>query len=372
MVPDRFAIILRGLAAGLLLAAILSTAPGHVQAGDAFEVKGIVVDVTAKTAAAAREQALAEGEAMALRKLFQRLTLSSDAPRLPTVSGREVSTYVRDFDVAEEKTSSVRYIATLNYRFNAEAVRTLLRKSSLPFAETFSKPLLVLPVYQDGGRVSLWDEPNPWRQAWSERPASEGLVPTLLPLGDLTDIGTLNANQAIQGDVKRVGIIASRYGAGDTLVAHGVVKNNGAVLEVRLGRQGPTGSVAHEIRTFSAQPGAAAGLVMTQAVTELVRTIEDAWKQDNLLQFGQPGVIPVVIPITNLADWLAIRDRLSTAAVVRQVDMVLMSLKEVRVNLHYLGDPDQLALTLGQADLTLERNEGEEWVLHPASPLPSR
>ncbi len=74
------------------------------------------------------------------------------------------------------------------------------------------------------------------------------------------------------------------------------------------------------------------------------------------------GVIAAVVPITRLKDWLDVRARLAGVAVVRRAEMVLLSRSEVRVNLHFIGDRDQLALALEQSDLRLFE-EGGQWRL---------
>jgi len=96
---------------------------------------------------------------------------------------------------------------------------------------------------------------------------------------------------------------------------------------------------------------------------ELSWLLEDSWKQDNLLQFDQQSVIAIDVPIKGLRDWLRVRKQLGTVAVVRGVDMVLLSKTSVRVNLHYIGEVEQLSLALEQADLALLGN-GEKWVLN--------
>ena len=48
---------------------------------------------------------------------------------------------------------------------------------------------------------------------------------------------------------------------------------------------------------------------------------------------------------------------------------MLVSLDEVRINLHHVGATDQLKTALGQADLAMVR-EDDEWVLYPAGLVP--
>jgi hypothetical protein len=351
------------------LAAVLATAmaaTAGAQAPVVFEVKGVAVDVTAETATQAREQALAEGEGVAFRRLLERLTLRADHPRLPKPARRQVSAYVKDFAVAEEKTSAVRYLARLNFRFQAGPIRRLLMDAGLPFAETPSKPVLVLPVYRAAGALLLWDDSNPWREAWKAVPPVDGLVPLILPLGDLADIAAIGAEQAAKGDAQRLNAITARYGAGDALVAHGTFGVNAGLgrpeLEVFVTRYGTALQEQTIVKSFSAAEGEGIDELLRRAAVELARQVEDNWKRDNVLRFESTAVAAVRVPIERLDDWLEVRKRLSGVAVVRRVERILISLDEMRINLHYFGGAQQLVLALEQADLAMSEESGE-WVL---------
>src|SRR6185369_10293232 len=65
----------------------------------------------------------------------------------------------------------------------------------------------------------LFEDRNPWREAWAKRPPRDTLMPIVVPLGDLKDIADLDAKQAMAGDVRRLEALARRYGATDTAVA---------------------------------------------------------------------------------------------------------------------------------------------------------
>jgi hypothetical protein len=320
---------------------------------DVFVVRGIKVDVTAASTAVARDKALAMGERAAFRELLERLTLRVDHPRLPAFSANDIAAFVTDFEVAEEKASAVRYLATLNYNFKADDVRRLLIDRQIAFAETTSKPVLL-----------LWDDPNPWRKAWTERPEKFSLVPSILPKGDLPDIAMIGPEQAVAGDDQRLSAIAGRYEAGDTVVALAIMKMDRGRpdLEVFVTRYGSALQEQTVVKSFTS--GDTENLVdlLARASLELTSQIEDNWKRDNLLQFGRQAVVAVKIRISSLKDWLDVRSRLAGVAVVRRSDLVILSLEEVRVNLHYIGEPEQLALALEQADLEITR-EGDGWVL---------
>ena len=72
--------------------------------------------------------------------MLKRLTLRIDHDRLPVLDAKQISAYVQDFGVTNEKNSRIRYLADLTYRFKPNDVRLLLRDSEVQFAETISKP----------------------------------------------------------------------------------------------------------------------------------------------------------------------------------------------------------------------------------------
>jgi hypothetical protein len=354
-----------------LLLVVLSTAMFSANAADSwaaqadiFSVRGVKVDVTAASTAAARDKALAMGERAAFRELLERLTIRIDHPRLPAFSANGIAAFVTDFEVAEEKASAVRYLATLNYRFKADDVRHLLMRLKIAFAETTSKPVLVLPVYQAAGSLLLWDDPNPWRKAWIGRPEKFSLVPAILPKGDLQDIAMIGPEQTVAGDGQRLSAIARRYDAGDTVVALAIMKMDRGRpdLEVYVTRYGSTLQEQTVVKSFASGDTENLAGLLARASLELTSHIEDNWKRDNFLQFGSQAVVAIKIRISSLKDWLDVRSRLAEVAVVRRSDLVILSLEEVRVNLHYIGKPEQLALALEQADLKITR-EGDGWAL---------
>lgn len=342
----------------------LGTSGGQAAQNKIFSVNGVKVDVTAESTAKARDQALMMGEQKAFRQLLQRLTHSGDHDRLPELDTNQLAAYVLDFEVAEEKASSVRYLATLNYGFKPKEIRQLLIEREIPFAETSSKPVLVLPVYQAAGALLLWDDPNPWRDAWLVRPEAFSLVPAILPNGDLADIHAIGPEQAVAGDEQRLSAISARYDAGDTVVAHATLKmeRGRPDLEVYVTRYGSAMQEQTVVKSFASTEQENLEALLARAAEELTLQLEDNWKRDNLLQFGRKAVIAVKIRIAGLNDWLVIRRKLDNVAVVSKSDLVILSRDEVRVNLHYIGDPNQLALALEQADLAIQQ-DGDGWIL---------
>ncbi|MDA0704441.1 MAG: DUF2066 domain-containing protein [Proteobacteria bacterium] len=352
-------------AVALVLIGLTGPRAGLAQstATNAFTVEGIVVDRTAANAAAARAQALDEGRVLAFRKLMARL-VPEDAGPPPNLDGAAIDALIRDFDIASEKTSGVRYIATLAYRFHAEPVRDLLRNAGLSFAETVSRPRLVLPVYRAGEASRLWDDPNPWRDAWMTAPRDDGLVPLVVPRGELDDIAAIDAAQAVGGDRQRLDALAARYNAGGAVVVQARMSGPGeaSAVQITINRfDGGTGEQT-SILQYSAREGEDETALLARAVQGVADRIQDPWKRANMVNLGMMARITATVDIASFAEWLAIRDGLAAIPIVQRTDLRYLARERAVVDLHFAGDEQRLALALEQQQLNLYR-DGPDWRL---------
>ncbi len=348
---------------GVLLAAFYpATGWGAEHEDRIFTVSDLPIDENEESAAVARDLALADGQRRALDQVFRRMVLRSDVERIPRLEDDEISALVQAISVTDEKTSSTRYLAKLTVRMKKNAVRNFLRDLSLGYAETVSKPRLILPLYEAAGALLLWDDPNPWRSAWETRDTDEGsLVPLTVPRGDRGDIFVIGAAQVLAGDTDRLRAIARRYNVEDVLIAHAVLRIDLAAnlprLDVTLREVGPAGA-AVIVQSFSGVARDRVPELLVRAAAEATLRLEEDWKRDNVLQFDNPVRLSVRVPIGGIEDWVKIRDRLDGSAIVRNVELVALSRSGAQVVLHYLGEPAQLALDLSQRDLNLVELDG--------------
>ncbi len=351
--------ILATLAAALL-AFFCAQPRALAQIPDVFAVSGIAVDVTGQSASAARERAMAGAESEAFRRLVARLVLDEDRSRVPRLQPAEVSRLIRDFSVAEEKTSAVRYLAKLTYRFRPDSVRSLFADSGIAFAETPSKPVLVLPVLRQNGIDNLWDA-NPWLKVWRDLPPSDGLVPLAAPSGDLVDVSAIGVEQVLRGE--GLGDATGRYGATDAIIVVADVgqdpMTNRSRISITMTRYGSAPDAQPYQTEFALAPTDDPNVILAKAALAIGAEIQGRWKRSNRIDRGTVAVTAVTVPLSSLEEWVAVSKRLRDIAVVRQVEVVLLTRAEVRLNLHYLGDLDQLVIALEQADLNLSSREGE-------------
>lgn len=360
---------IRGLPARISFALVLAvglalTARPAVAQSDAFTVFDIAVDATADDAASAREAALAQGHVDAMRVLVARLVPAADILDLPPLEPQKIVEMVQDFSVAEERTSNVRYLAELTFRFNPDSVRAYLRANSVPFAETRSDPVLVLPIYGAAGSERLWRAPNPWRHIWSTRNLTAELVPMILPLGDLDDLSAVTASAALDGDPAGLETISRRYGADEVLVSQLVLRGDPASGNARARVNTERYSAIESTRfrmDFNQNPRESRNAFLARAVAGVVERVQSSWKSANLLRFGDESKLMATVRVGSLDDWLEVQRRLEGIPLVVRSKLAYLTRNAVDVEITYLGDEDQLARTLAQSNLVLTPDLAAGW-----------
>ena len=340
----------------VIVAALLSPLAAALAQDNVFAVHNIAVDATADDAAAARDAAIAQGHKDALQVLLRRLVPRSQLSAVPPADDSEIANLVQEFSVSNERTSGVRYLAELTVRFNPESIRQYLRGSDVAFAETQSEPLLVLAVLGAQGNARLWREPNPWRHSWSARNLTSELVPIISPLGDLDDVATVDAEQALEADPGPLEAVAARYGAEEVLVSQMLLRGDpaagGARADITATRYTAYASRTFRL-TYSQQQGESGDAFLARARDGVVGEVQDAWKEANLLRYGEENWLMATVPVRSISDWMEVKRRLDSAPLVVQSNLAHMTRNAIEVQIVFMGGEDQLARTLANSDLIL-------------------
>ena len=360
---------LAGAALLLQLAVAAAVGAARAEETDPFSAT-VTVDATAETAAKARETARLDGQRRALATLVEHLPGAGPAAKLPKLDDKAITDLVASFEVAKERMSAVRYVAEYTFHFRPAEVRRVLRSAGIAIADDpgkpsdpgqpspdSGKPPVLLPVYQAAGMARLWDDPNPWRDAWDRQPAATRVV---IPLGDAGDVAAIDANQARAGNAGALGALARRNGADDAVVAVAAMrgapdKPSGVDVTVRRYRGGQL--LGSRNASLTANPGESESDLLGRATGAVVAAIETGWKKEPPPGYDQQGTLTAVLPITGLDDWVRARERLAAVPAIRKVALVALSRQEATIEIGYAGSIDQLKASLAGISLDLVRGD---------------
>jgi hypothetical protein len=360
--------------ATLALLLVLVAAPQRaVRADDDPFSATVTVDATSDTVAKARDLARIDGQRRALTAVADRLAGGPGTAKLPKLSDTQITDLVASFEVANEKMSPVRYVADYTFHFRAAEVRKLLQTAGITITEpnaagdagnnptdTGVKAVVVLPVYQTSERATLWDEPNPWRQAWTQRAGAGAGTGTRLvvPAGDAGDALAIDAEKARAGDAGALAAIARKNGADEVLVMLAAQRSGDpggldvTVKRYRLGQLVDTHADA-----VDANPGEAQPALFRRAADTIAGDISSGWKNVKEPGAGSQARLVATLQINGLDDWLKLRDRLAALPTVRKIDVKSLSRQEATIEIQYAGTIEQLKASLAGINLDLQGSD---------------
>jgi len=430
-------------AAAALFACFAAGAVAPAWASDVFAVAGVKVRAEAENATLAKREAYAMARREAMDILLRRLTPESEWDYLPDLSEGEpapaagpvdpetsplssayldslvlseagvadasatrsrrpisldddrIAELEAGFDVFDERSSSRTYAAIVTVAFSPQAVRDLLRDAGLPYSETQTRNALVLPVLQTDNGLYLWEQNNPWFAAWRERPLGNELTPMVTPLGELEDVATVIARDALALDQETLADMAERYGVTQVVVAHARLEQldgqdrlrvrlvNGYRVSAGLSEEDglmaedgfavdPYASSAGLAGAYDAAPQAAAadvGDVLAEgwyrapsgdfpalarrALDGSIAAYAEDWKQATLIDHLTARVLQISAFTRDIRQWVDIRRALSETPFVESVQVLALSPSGALLSVHVVGDVEKLQTALEERGLTL-------------------
>ena len=350
----------------LLLGVMMRTTPALAEdQRDGFSAT-VRVDATADAAGPARELARVDGQRRALVLVIDRLSGTTDSGNLPKLDDKTITDMVESFEVANERMSAVHYLADYTFHFRPSKVRRLTHttdgaptepNSKPAVVEGSGKPLIVLPVFKDSVRSILWDDPNAWRAAWGQRSADTGVTRLTVPLGDASDLATIDAGRAEAGKPDALAAIAQRNGGDEAIVALATARREGdklvgldlSIKRYRSGRLADT-----QETTLDAKSGENAGDFLKRAADMIAGEIASGPKKSPGSRSDQQASLAASVLIGSIGEWVSVRDRLASVPAIRKVDLLSLNRHEAKIQIKYVGGSDELKSSLAAVDLGLD------------------
>jgi hypothetical protein len=354
------------------------SAGGALAAADKpFTVANYPVDATAKDAVAAKERALADGQQAAFRSLLKRLVPVTAYNRLGRLKAHPAAGLIEGVAVRSERNSATQYIATLDFSFQAQVVRDLLRREGIPFVDAQAPEIVVVAVYQppaatqaavpselpleQGGRL--------WADVWRGLDLEHTLAPVKLESLRPT-VPAETVRRVKDGDGGALSALTREYRSDLVLLA--VLEPDFAAkrLHVTLAGQDAVGDFILK-RSYRFVPQDVAYTTELAAVVAL-GTIEGRWKAFKVPNTGggagplsaalQP--VQLMVEFRNSRQWLDMHRQIVDTPGVDDLEVGGLSEHGASVALRFPGGGESLAAALSAQGLEV-RNLGGIWQVRP-------
>jgi hypothetical protein len=365
-------------AAAIAAIALAMSAGGALAAADKpFTVANYPVDATAKDAVAAKERALADGQQAAFRSLLKRLVPVTAYNRLGRLKAHPAASLIEGVAVRSERNSATQYIATLDFSFQAQVVRDLLRREGIPFVDAQAPEIVVVAVYQPPAatqaavpsELPLEQGARMWADVWRGLDLEHTLAPVKLESLRPT-VPAETVQRVKDGDGGALSALTREYRSDLVLLA--VLEPDFAAkrMHVTLAGQDAVGDFILK-RSYRFVPQDVAYTTELAAVVAL-GTIEGRWKAFKVPNTGsgagplsaalQP--VQLMVEFRNSRQWLDMHRQIVDTPGVDDLEVGGLSEHGASVALRFPGGGESLAVALSAQGLEV-RNLGGIWQVRP-------
>ena len=349
--------------AAILLCVGVIMGGGSVRAAtyfNSFEVRQVPVDVTADTAAGARNIAIGEAQSRALDLLLRRMTLKEDRGRLPRLDGNSVSRLVQSLQFDEERYSSTRYIGKVTVAFSPGGIRSLLGRYNIPFAEAPANPIIVLPVFDSGGpQISA---SNAWWNAWARQDWQENLLSLTLPRAGDLGMGP-GVGEVMQGGGPWVEALGRRYGTSEVVVPVATLRGGGqAKLTVSIRQYGVAGEQSSSIEVAQLA-GETVDAMLIRAARDVGDNLTYSWKRNAMAGQVKTPIL-AILDLSSLKELITVKERLKQASIIKDPLIVSLASHRALLSMTATVPPEQLTAAMVQYGLDLAQRDGD-WYVSP-------
>ena len=359
----------RTAAVGAVLMAAFSAGAAAAPSNKPFTVANYPVSARDKNAVAAKERAHADGQQAALLSLFKRLVPVTAYHRMERLKAAQSGEFIDGVAIRQERNSSTEYIASLDFSFQADAVRDLLRREGVPYIDEQAPRTVLVPVMREAGgdgKGAFRAASGSWNEVWKGLDLENTLTPlkveALLPAVQSDTIAAF-----LNGGADAERVLSSEYKSDAVVVALVETDAPGKRIDVTLLGHDSVGAINWK-RSYKMADGDVAYAMELASVISL-GVLEGRWKAVKSEAWGGveamsgPGSeIDLEVEFSSLPEWNAIRQKILDTPGVDDVRIGGVSARAAEVRLRYPGGGQPLAGVLARQGISM-RNDGAAWLV---------
>lgn len=282
-----------------------------------FGVNNVSIDQLADTASEARQLGTRAAAETAFAVVLERLL--NDPQKISQFLDRHDLDQFSDFvHITKENSLEGRYIALLDFCFDADRLRASFRKDGLRWTELRSSPILVVPVWQGPDGARAWQSDNSWLSGWREAvETSNGLVNFVLLEPTIINERSLRAEDLARANPVTLSLATTLAEAEQTMLVIARLDYDGSspVLTVDGQLFSRDGELITTLAKMVDLP-VSSDLVGQLAVarSQILQEMQASWYAANAISGNDTQKMTLILPINSLEEWasrLAVFDQIA-------------------------------------------------------------
>ena len=332
----------------------------------AFYVNDVISDAKDKDLTKAKLKAEEKGRLIAFNQLLNRLTLRKQIKDLYKI---DLSKMINFIKINNEANSTNRFVGSFDFCFNRDEVVKFFKKENLNFAEVFSLPISIFPIYEGPSGYIFLDEKDLWYDLWkSFLKTNDSLLKFKLSSGSFSLRRSIKGKEIIKSNKDVIKRIIKNDSSKRVLVV---------ILEPRLGRYGKyqlkiSGKLYNETGEFDQTIFSKTRNyksfksvtilnkdVLLKDINQLMYVFEESWKKNNFFNEGLITFIDLYIPIQRMQDWSNSLLLLNRLPYIKRIDIVGLKGDVGKINLSFQGTKNTFFNILNEKGYKLKQVNNE-------------
>lgn len=331
---------------------------------DIYSVENVVVSVSGKSPADARNIAVATARRDAFLILLTRLEMNINVA--DNVTNDEISEMVRSEQTDVEKVAGSNYSATFNILFAKDFVDHILAKkkpaqAAAEVAPKVEETYLVIPVKMIKKQPVVWEETNDWRRAVIKSLNKKSLSKKFtIPDVDLSNLSLLGRDNVALVGYAELEPLMARYGnaAAYSLFFTFDEIENKVVINVYYIRKMQKKQFK---LSFVNVDRLSYEDLLDKVADKVVDYLNSPQVSENKIVTS--NIVRIQIPITSLNSWLAVKNKIETSNLVNQLNIESISRDMVEISVNYIGGEIDIAEAFLRIGILLNKKSENLYII---------
>lgn len=328
-------------------------------ASDVLVMNDIYVAAEGQTVAEAQTQAVTQGQQQAFLSLLKKMSSEINPDDFIET---DVSAFVQDVSLSDEKVSPTSYKGNLSVRFKAELVRQLLMEKGVSFLFKVPEDMFLVPIFEENGELLVFDKLNPLLPHLSNKNYSDFFQ---IKTSSLDEKKLEEANLFWNNGMPDMqSSFLTDYGIGKVLVLH--IKREGDVYDINTKVLPENSSVEAQVEFQMMDDRLELAHVLDDLIEDTFVRMKKKW-----IYLATKNVSPILTyqlltPVSKVSDLKKIKDKINQLNFIEKVEIKGFKNKMLTVELSFRGEIEELRqkLLLNQMELLdYEQSDSENQYL---------
>jgi Uncharacterized protein conserved in bacteria (DUF2066) len=337
--------------------------------------KLLEIDIIAKSnqndADYAKKVALSDAKKQALYQALLKLAPKRAREIYRNLRSNDLNAYIHSYTINRQKQKAGYYEAEVKFRFYKSKLQEVVGIEE-GIVNTEADPegegLLIIPLFQTGEKLLLFEQGNEWRYALNDVALEVGQGDLVMPFGDVRDQAVINTQAALAASVPSMVKIARRYGTRNVVVATAKLDMSGELPKVKVNLHRVGGQKDSNIsKDYNARDERESLMsLFNRAATDTAMRLYHSINDYSLFGESEANKLKALViraEYPNGRKWREMLQKLETLPSLVRSDVGMVSTNSAQITLLYRGDDGVIKGAIAARGLSLQEAESGFYLL---------